>query len=203
LAEGLNKHQLKTEATRRKLLQAALRVFSRDGFERSRLEDIASEAGHTRGAFYANFATKEDLFIALLEQQAGKRIAKISAAFEAKADPEAQVCAMRDFYLSRAKDRQWTMLTLEFKLYALRHSKQRAQLAAAHQRIRDSFHVELMSRIRPAHKLDAEGQKHAKVLLEVIWSGLVLEHAYDPKRISAEEVTMLLGQMFDLLTRER
>ena len=202
MAEALNKHQQKTEATRRKLLRAALRVFSRDGFERSRLEDIASEAGHTRGAFYANFATKEDLFIALLEQQAAKRVAKISEAFETK-EPGERLCAMRDFYLSRAKDRQWTMLTLEFKLYALRHSKHRAQLAAAHQRIRDSFHVELMSRIRPMPQLNAEADKHAKVLLEVIWSGLVLEHAYDPKRISAEEVTMLLGRMFDLLTGER
>ena len=54
-----NKHQRRTEETRRKLLAAGLRVFARDGFEASRLEDIAAEAGHTRGAFYANFATKE------------------------------------------------------------------------------------------------------------------------------------------------
>jgi AcrR family transcriptional regulator len=60
VAPPLNKHQQKTEETRRKLLAAALRIFARDGFERSRLEDIAAEAGYTRGAFYANFATKED-----------------------------------------------------------------------------------------------------------------------------------------------
>jgi AcrR family transcriptional regulator len=66
-----NKHQQKTEATRRKLLEAALQVFSRDGFEAARIEDIAAESGYTRGAFYANFDTKEDLFFALLEEQAG------------------------------------------------------------------------------------------------------------------------------------
>ena len=61
-----NKHQQKSEATRRKLIDAALRIFARDGFEAARLEDIAKESGHTRGAFYANFDTKEDLFLALL-----------------------------------------------------------------------------------------------------------------------------------------
>ena len=198
-----NKHQQKTEATRRKLLTAALRVFARDGFEASRLEDIAAEAGHTRGAFYANFATKEDLFIALLEQQAAKRIAEFSKALEGHADPEDRRRAMRDFYLSRAKDRQWIMLTLEFKLYALRHSQHRAKLAAAHQHIRESFHLELLHRITPESKISSEAEKQRKILLEIIWSGLVLEHAYDPKRISAEEVTYLLGRMFDLVTLEK
>lgn len=198
-----NKHQQKTETTRRKLLAAALRVFSRDGFERSRLEDIAAEAGHTRGAFYANFATKEDLFIALLEHQASKRIAGLSSVFELKAEPEDRCSAMRDYYLSLAKDRNWLMLTLEFKLYALRHSKDRARLAAAHQRIRDSFHIELKSKLHSSGLLPPEAEKQAKILLEVIWSGLVLEHAYDPKRISAEEVTQLMARMFDLITLEK
>jgi len=199
----LNKHQQKTEATRRKLLRAALRVFSRDGFERSRLEDIAAEAGHTRGAFYANFATKEDLFMALLEQQAAKRVANLASALKVHDEPEERRRAMRDYYLNLAKDRTWTLLTLEFKLYALRHSRYRAKLAAAHQRIREAFHIEVMNRIQPPRMLGLEAEKHAKILLELIWNGLVLEHAYDPKRISAEEVTHLLSRMFDLMTLER
>jgi AcrR family transcriptional regulator len=197
-----NKHQQKTAATRRKLLAAALRIFSRDGFERSRLEDIAKEAGHTRGAFYANFATKEDLFIALLEQQAAKRVAEISQVLSLHEDQPAPYRDIRDFYLNRAKDWQWTMLTLEFKLYALRHSRSRAQLAAAHQRIRESFHIELMSKLKSNRKMSEQAERHARILLEVIWAGLVLEHAYDPKRISAEEVTDLLGRMFDLVVAE-
>jgi AcrR family transcriptional regulator len=177
-------------------------VFARDGFERSRLEDIAAEAGHTRGAFYANFASKEDLFLALLEQQAGKRVTEITRTLESHPEPEARRRAMRDFYLSRAEDKQWAMLTLEFKLYALRHSKQRAQLAAAHQRIRESFHLEIMSRLKPDSKMALAAEHHGKILLELVWGGLVLEHAYDPKRISEVEVTRLLGEMFDFVTLE-
>src|SRR3954470_10444855 len=65
-----NKHQQKTEETRGRLLKSARKVFSRDGFEAARLEDIAKDAGYTRGAFYAHYDSKEDLFFALLEQQA-------------------------------------------------------------------------------------------------------------------------------------
>jgi len=206
LTETLNKHQQRTEATRRKLLAAALRVFSRDGFERSRLEDIAAEAGHTRGAFYANFASKEDLFIALLEHQAARRVAEISLALKGTAGPEECRRTIREFYLSRAKDRQWNILMLEFKLYALRHSEHRARFAAAHRRIRSSFHsfhLELTSSVGHSSALGEQAEKYAKILLEVLLSGLLLEHAYDPKRISAEEVNRLLGRMFDLVVSDK
>ena len=53
----------RTAATRRKLLLAAEQTFARDGYEAARLEDIAARAGYTRGAFYANFESKEDIFL--------------------------------------------------------------------------------------------------------------------------------------------
>ncbi len=98
----VNKHQQKSEATRRKLLEAALRIFVRDGFEAARLEDIAKESGHTRGAFYANFDTKEDLFLALLEQQAVSDYENSTAARKnTKAFLRSHCCCPREFYLGR------------------------------------------------------------------------------------------------------
>ena len=199
VAERLNKHQQKTEATRKKLLAAGLRVFSRDGFERSRLEDIAAEAGHTRGAFYANFASKEDLFIALLESQAAKRFALMSKALKENSGKEDWHQTIREYYKNRAKDHQWYILTLEFKLYALRHSEHRARFTAAHRRIREAFHLQLTS-LKGISPVGSKSEQHAKILLEVVAGGLILEHAYDPKRISAEEVAHLLGKIFDMLT---
>src|ERR1700683_4739597 len=76
---GASRQQARTDATRRKLLLAAERIFARDGFEAARLEDIAGLAGYTRGAFYANFRSKEDIFFALLEHWVGHRIAALNA----------------------------------------------------------------------------------------------------------------------------
>jgi AcrR family transcriptional regulator len=198
-SHSLNKHQQKTEATRRKLLNAGFRVFARDGFEASRIEDIAAESGHTRGAFYANFETKEDLFFALLEQQATKRLKELQELMASLPTPERRLQALREYYVKRAKDRPWVMLTLEFKLLALRRGPMRAKLAAAHERIRSSLNFEVLRPLLPKYARDPEAKKLDKVLCEVILSGLVLEHAFDPKRISKAQVAAMLGRMFDLL----
>lgn len=56
------------DTTRRSLLRAAGRLFLRNGFVATSLADIAGEAGVTKGAVYSNFASKEDLFLALLRE---------------------------------------------------------------------------------------------------------------------------------------
>jgi AcrR family transcriptional regulator len=195
-----NKHQQKTETTRRKLLEAALRVFARDGFEAARIEDIAAEAGHSRGAFYANFDTKVDLFFAILEKTSSERLTDLTTRLEKCRTVPQRLTTLRKFYLERAKDRQSVLLTLEFKLFALRHPKMRAQLAASHRRIRASLNYSGITRLLP---LRGSQQEHEldKVVFEVVLTGLVLEHAYDPQRISAKHTTETLGRAFDLLIR--
>ena len=193
-----NKHQQRTLVTRRKLLAAARGVFARDGFEASSIEDIAAEAGHTRGAFYANFETKEDLFFALLEEQASERISQLQRELAKHETVTARYRTLRDFYLERATDRKSVMLTLEFKLFALRHPNMRARLAAAHQRIRASLNYEAVAKMLPARRNPSDRELD-KVLLEIVLSGLVLEHAYDPKRVSAKQMLEALRRMFDVV----
>src|SRR5579862_9190929 len=125
VAKAPNKHQERTEETRRVLLKSARLIFARDGFEACRIEDIAAAAGYTRGAFYAHFRTKEDLFFALFEQEASRRIEEIRPLLEESGDASGRLAAVRAFYVDRVADRQWAMLVLEFKLFALRHPRLR------------------------------------------------------------------------------
>ena len=194
------KHQQRTEATRRALLDAAKRIFARDGFEASRIEDIAGATGHTRGAFYANFNSKEDLFFALFEQEAGERFRDLRSVLEQCPDSEGRLRVLRKSYIGRVSDRQWVMLALEFKLFALRHPKLRARLARTHRRIRESLKLETISKLIPELMKDRRESREARrVALEAVLNGLVLAHAYDPEIISQTQVTALLGRMFDVL----
>lgn len=59
------------EVTRQNLLSAALKVFSRQGYAAARLEDIAEEAGVTRGAIYWHFKNKADLYNILVGETLG------------------------------------------------------------------------------------------------------------------------------------
>jgi AcrR family transcriptional regulator len=195
-----SKHQQRTEATRRALLDAARRIFARDGFEATRIEDIAGATGHTRGAFYAHFSSKEDLFFALFEQEAGDRLRGLRSVMERCQDTAGRMRALRKFYVGRVSDRQWVMLALEFKLFALRHPRLRARLARTHRRIRASLKLEIISKLIPElMKSSKASQEVRRVALEAVLNGLVLEHAYDPETISQAQATTVLGRMFDVL----
>ena len=60
-------------ATRRELLDAARTVFLRRGFHGASLDEIAEEAGYTKGAVYSNFEDKDALFLAVLDAGYGRR----------------------------------------------------------------------------------------------------------------------------------
>jgi AcrR family transcriptional regulator len=60
--------QERREQTRAELLAAARRAFLREGFHAASLDAIAEEAGYTKGAFYSNFASKDDVLVAVLEE---------------------------------------------------------------------------------------------------------------------------------------
>ncbi len=64
----MRRTKAEAEETRRKILSAAERVFYKKGVSGTTLEEIASEAGVTRGAIYWHFANKTDLFLALYDE---------------------------------------------------------------------------------------------------------------------------------------
>ncbi|MGO8793263.1 MAG: TetR/AcrR family transcriptional regulator [Candidatus Sulfotelmatobacter sp.] len=178
------------------LLKSARFIFARDGFEACRIEDIAATAGHTRGAFYAHFETKEELFFALLQEEAAKHAARIRTLLEALGNEADRMGALRQYSVNRLADREWSMLMLEFKLFAVRHPKLRAKLAAVHRRIRASMKLEEIYRLLGIDQNDNEPRSAA---LEGIMAGLFLEYMYDPERLSQRRAADFLGQIFDSL----
>jgi AcrR family transcriptional regulator len=68
----------KQAETRQRLLDAAERVFLRRGLQGSSVEEIAAEAGFTRGAFYSNFKSKDELFVELLQDRVYRKYAEMA-----------------------------------------------------------------------------------------------------------------------------
>jgi AcrR family transcriptional regulator len=187
----------RTRATRRKLLDAAKRIFAKDGFEAARLEDIAAGAGYTRGAFYANFKSKEDIFFALFEEWVRERIESFAAAARRHSSPAGKLTALRTHYAEVATDRRLVLISMEFKQFALRHPEAHARLRSRHRRIRASF-GKLFSEI-----MDALGKSipiaypAASACLGSLSQGLLLEHLLDPTTLSDSDVRQVLGLFFD------
>ncbi|WP_165822377.1 TetR/AcrR family transcriptional regulator [Paenibacillus montanisoli] len=64
-----NKFQLKREATYQLLIEAGMLCFSEKGYAATTLGDIVARTGHTKGAFYGHFESKEQLFLEILDYQ--------------------------------------------------------------------------------------------------------------------------------------
>ena len=113
-------------------MEAARRIFARDGFEMARLEDIAATAGKTRGAFYANFRDKEDVFFALFEENLRREKQQVGEQLRLAGSEDEKIEVLANHLLSVMADRRRMLLALEFKLYAIRHPKRTRRLAQLH-----------------------------------------------------------------------
>lgn len=187
----------RTRVTRRKLLDAAKQVFAQQGFEAARLEDIAAGAGYTRGAFYANFKSKEDIFFAIFEEWVRERIESFTSAARGHSNPVDKLAALRSHYAELATDRRLVLISMEFKLFALRHPEAHARLRGRHRRIRASFGAlfsEIMSALGKTILIDYPA---ASACLGAVSQGLLLEHLLDPKTLSDGDVRQVLGLFFD------
>src|SRR2546427_12168978 len=71
------------EETRQRLLDSALGVFARHGYERATVDAIVREAGFSKGAFYVHFESKDDLFWAMLEQRINRQLDTFREALDA------------------------------------------------------------------------------------------------------------------------
>ena len=81
-AQTPTKRRRSREQTRQRLLDAALQVFARNGFERATIDEIVREAGFSKGAFYVHFESKEDLFWEMLGQRIEARKETLRLAIE-------------------------------------------------------------------------------------------------------------------------
>lgn len=116
-------------ATRDALLASAMRVFAEKGLHRASIDDIAADAGFTKGAFYANFKSKEALFLDLLDLHFAERLAAIERLTSSRDAIAAQAEQVGlDFIATLRGDEDWCRLFLEFSSHAARHDEFRREL---------------------------------------------------------------------------
>jgi AcrR family transcriptional regulator len=104
----------KRRLTRARLIEAALNVFAMNGYEHARVDDIASAAGLSKGAFYFNFSAKEDILLALFDLWADERTDRLNIAHASHDAPAEQLRAMLHALFSYAGGANWPALLIEF-----------------------------------------------------------------------------------------
>jgi AcrR family transcriptional regulator len=142
------------EHTRRCLLDAAGRVFARRGLAQASVDEIAADAGFTKGAVYANFGSKDELFLEMLDAMFALRLEEMDRALSTDEPPEAQArVAARDFIDHLAMDPEWGRLFFEAGLQASRDQAFRVKLVSRYAAMRERM-AEILRRRAEAGGFD-------------------------------------------------
>lgn len=123
------------ERTRALVIDAATRLFLRDGFAVTSLEAVAEEAGFTRGAVYSNFQSKTAMGIAVIDELYAREERRLEAALRDSA-PDAWFDALSSWADETIGDPDWTRLEIEVAASGVHDDAHRAASAARYARQR-------------------------------------------------------------------
>jgi AcrR family transcriptional regulator len=178
--------------TRNLLLSAAEQIFARVGYEKAQLEEIAEAAGFSKGALYAHFKSKEQLFLALYETKTASSLSKLRHALDNTPTREGKIDAFRSFYIDLSKEKGWARIILEVKLFITRYPEIRERLRKIDDHVGDSIEGALV-------QVFGKSARAAGEALGGIFSALVLEADLEPDVLSERTMRAMLGTIFDAL----
>lgn len=107
--------------TRQRLLDAAREVFAREGFGHSTVEQVCEAAGFTRGAFYSNFSSLDELFLEMWAQESAAMLGRLSDIADEDSPRVKDVRSAVERVLDALPvDTDWFQITAEFTAHAVR-----------------------------------------------------------------------------------
>lgn len=129
--------------TRANLIEAAYRVFADKGFGQVRIDDVCAAAGYTRGAFYSNFDSLDELFFALYDESARLIACQVSDAItDDDINPGIEAVIER-VTATLLLDRDWLLIKTDFLLHAARNPAVADRLASHRQQLRSVIETRL------------------------------------------------------------
>ncbi len=172
------------EQTRARLLQAASLVFAEHGYDRASLDDVAAAAGLTKGAVYSSFASKDELFYALMRERIDERLALVAAAVDRQTSLQD---ATRDAGASLAvlifRQADWQLLFIEFWTRAVRDPTLRKEFARHRRAARELIAAFLeLQAAQLGIELPAPPDQLAIAVL-ALSNGIAIEQLADPQTV--------------------
>ena len=185
--------------TRERLLEAAAEVFSRRGFHDASVEEVAEEAGFSKGAVYSNFASKEELFLALLDRHLAAELQKVAAQVTPKESQEEAEGAIpgRSFANLLEENRTWNVLSIEYFLYALRHPWAQEQLAERYRVARQELSDRLREKYQSQGGLPDFPIEYLAWALLALGGGLALQSYLEPGALPSDLYATIVKRFLD------
>ena len=133
-------------ATRERLLEAARELLAESGMQAATVERITERAGFTRGAFYSNYATMDDLILDMFRRERDIMLDRAARAIDSELhdgsgedDATALMRGIDHFFAAQPTDRNWFLVHHEF----ISHSVRQRDIADVYEELWTQTHKEL------------------------------------------------------------
>ncbi|NWG07771.1 MAG: TetR/AcrR family transcriptional regulator [Chloroflexi bacterium] len=178
--------QQRSEETRTKIMESAVKLFSTQGYNKASVDDICAEAGISKGAFYHHFKSKQGLFLALLDGW----LQTIDHAIEASIDKSApetfqQMTEAFPYIFETAGD--GLPMFLEFWLQASRDKKIWNASIAPYRRYHKYFTSLIKKGVDEGSFVEVDPALASRMIVSTAM-GLLLQSLLDPKGADWEKV---------------
>ncbi len=190
-----------------RLLESAVATVAELGWRDAAVEPLCARAGTTPAAFYAEFATLDDLFVALYRREARDRVAAIDRSLRrlvsrrgqqagtgATVEPAAAMAAVADAVGAELSDRRWWLVSTEYILRAVRHP----DVGGGYLQVRREVHEQVVDLVgRAVADLGLTVQVEVDRLVElsiVLHRGVVGQSLLDPVATSATDLDRLVWE---------
>ena len=184
--------------TRSRLMQSAARLFCRRGLEQASVDEVARDAGYTKGAFYANFRSKEELFLAMMDEKFAAEIDRLDEALRSGEDIDEQARhAGEDFIRFASGDGEWPRLFFEFAAYAARNDQFREEFMTRYRAMRERVTTLYQRRVTElGFEPPIDEVEKVAVMTTCMANGFLMEKLLEPD-LSEE----LYGTMMEIFIR--
>jgi AcrR family transcriptional regulator len=190
--------QQRSEETRAKIMEAAIKLFSKRGYNKASVDEICEEAGTSKGAFYHHFKSKQALFLALLDGW----LQFVDNAIETTKDktvPETFMQMTEAFpYIFETADENLPMF-LEFWLQASRDKKIWEAGIAPYRRYHKYFTSLIKKGVEEGSFVEVDPELASRMIVSTAM-GLLLQSLLDPKgagweKVARESTNMLVSSL--------
>jgi AcrR family transcriptional regulator len=182
--------------TRFCLMESAARVFARRGLQQASIDEVAGDAGFTKGAFYANFKSKEELFLAMLDERFAQRIEQIDRVWSSEGDMRDKARQAGQDFAEYFSDDEWSRLFFEFAAYAARNEEFRQELVTRYRALRERV-ADIY--IRQKEKMGIEpavAPEQVAAMIFAMVNGLALEKLLEPDVVADDAFGTMLVAFF-------
>jgi AcrR family transcriptional regulator len=169
-------------------------VFSRRGYEKASLDEVAEEAGFTKGAVYSNFKGKEDLFLATIDQHFERRLDAVKRLMAGGDEGTAHAAGM-EFMDQLNADPGYFALFFEFWAYAQRHPPVRRKFLPRVQRFRTALAELFEAKSAKGMPLTMPAE-HLAAMLIAMATGVAMERELDPESVPDDMYARMLELFF-------